>query len=38
MDDSKAAYAESVSLVKDDPDAQRQFDYIRKSREAPDKP
>ena len=36
--DSRAAYAESASLVKDDPDAQRQLDYIRKSREAPGNP
>jgi tetratricopeptide (TPR) repeat protein len=36
--DAKAAYAESARLVRNDPDAQRQLDYIRKSRDTPDKP
>jgi tetratricopeptide (TPR) repeat protein len=38
MDDAKAAYAESVKLVENDPDARRQLDYIQKTRDAPDKP
>ena len=38
MDDAKAAYAESVKLVENDPDARRQLDYIQKLRDMPEKP